>query len=109
MMYEATRVPGVFERLPEKLRGIFWMRGNAIAEELLTLQYGEWFEDEQIFILPAAPFNWAWPVGIPKHAPDCGKLYSEDASKGFKSLSHSVSGGRAYALDFGIARPGQQT
>merc|ERR1719356_2102035 len=38
-MYEGTKVPGV--NAPEKLKGIFWMKGNGYPEELVSLQYGE--------------------------------------------------------------------
>merc|ERR1712107_701580 len=88
-------------------RGVFWMRGVGLAGELCVLQYGQWFEEEKIFILPDAPFNWAWPVGVPKSAPYCGWLYSKDVGKGLTGLGDQARKGRAYAFNFGAHRQGQ--
>merc|ERR1712187_118775 len=75
-MYEATKVPGVFERVPEELRGVFWMKGNGIGEELCVLQYMEFDENYGQMLVPLAPFSWAWAGGIPKDAPGGGFMYT---------------------------------
>lgn len=68
IMYRATRVPGVFEQVPEKFRGIFWFRSDGTSETLVSLQYGQWFADELVYVQPISPFNWAWANGIPEGA-----------------------------------------
>mmetsp|Transcript_12428 Transcript_12428/g.29616 ORF Transcript_12428/g.29616 Transcript_12428/m.29616 type:complete len:331 (+) Transcript_12428:65-1057(+) len=75
LMYEATKVPGNWEKVPERLRGVFWMKGNGVGEELIVLQYGQWFEKERTLLVPMAPFSWAWPDGTPDKAPYCGIMY----------------------------------
>lgn len=77
LMYKATKVQGVWEQVPVKLRGVFWMRGNGIGGELLVLHYGKWFEQEQVYLVPMAPFTWAWAGGIPADAPYFGWLYQD--------------------------------
>lgn len=77
LMYEATKVSGIWENVPERLRGVFWMKGNGVGEELMVLQYGRWFEKEKILITPMAPFMWAWPAGKPADAPYWGALYGQ--------------------------------
>merc|ERR1719401_1641171 len=108
-MFEGTRVPGVFERVPEKLRGVFWMKGNPLPEELVVMQYSKWLNDEKSVVLPAAPFNWAWPAGRPKNAPKGGRFYSDDATAGLTNISKSVPLGRAYSFNFGVPCPGQRS
>jgi len=77
MAYECTKVPGIFERVPERMRGVFWMSGNAIAEELSVLQMGEWYEEDRTLVVPYAPFMWAWPGGMNDKAPLSGALYTK--------------------------------
>lgn len=60
MLYRCSRVPGVFEQVPWPLRGVFWLRGSDQPDELAVLQLGAWFEDKGIFLMPFAPFMWAW-------------------------------------------------
>lgn len=62
MMYEATKVDGVWELTPPKLRGVFWVQG-AFGQELMVMQYGRWFQDQEILAMPRAPMTWAWPDG----------------------------------------------
>lgn len=80
LMYSATKVGGVWEKVPLKLRGVFWMKGNGVAEELMVLQYGSWFQMEQMYIAPMAPFSWAWADGKPKEAPFGGNMYTPAAT-----------------------------
>eukprot|EP00928_Gymnodinium_smaydae_P017953 TRINITY_DN16842_c0_g1_i2.p1 TRINITY_DN16842_c0_g1~~TRINITY_DN16842_c0_g1_i2.p1 ORF type:complete len:341 (+),score=51.16 TRINITY_DN16842_c0_g1_i2:55-1077(+) len=77
LMYNITKVEGIWDKVPEKLRGVFWMQGNGVAEELAVLQYGLWSEQSLQYLVPMAPFTWAWPAGKPAHAPNGGFLYSD--------------------------------
>mmetsp|Transcript_101882 Transcript_101882/g.269613 ORF Transcript_101882/g.269613 Transcript_101882/m.269613 type:complete len:323 (-) Transcript_101882:128-1096(-) len=70
LLYNASKVPGIFEKVPEKLRGVFWMRGNPIPEILAVLHYGKWFEKEKILLLPNTPWTWAWWGGRKDQYPD---------------------------------------
>jgi len=65
IMYEATDIEGVIEKVPAKLRGVYWFRGDATGEKLVSLQYGRWFEKEQIFVQPISPFMWAFADDVP--------------------------------------------
>eukprot|EP00928_Gymnodinium_smaydae_P098070 TRINITY_DN9034_c0_g1_i1.p1 TRINITY_DN9034_c0_g1~~TRINITY_DN9034_c0_g1_i1.p1 ORF type:complete len:346 (+),score=48.02 TRINITY_DN9034_c0_g1_i1:62-1039(+) len=69
IMYNATKIAGNWELVPEKLRGIYWMNGNGMPEVLASLQYSKWFEDEKILLLPVAPYNWGWYGGPAGTAP----------------------------------------
>jgi len=60
------------------------MKGNGIGEELTVLQYGQWFEEDQKFLVPTAPYTWAWPAGKPSGAPFGGAMY--DLSSGGGAL-----------------------
>lgn len=42
MMYEATKVEGVPEKVPRELRGVYWMKGNPVPEELMVIQHAQW-------------------------------------------------------------------
>lgn len=75
ILYNATRVPGVFEQVPKQLRGVFWFKGNGMPEELVSLQYGRWFPEERIYVMPFAPLMWSWTVGRPDKAPGHGVAY----------------------------------
>mmetsp|Transcript_32786 Transcript_32786/g.94362 ORF Transcript_32786/g.94362 Transcript_32786/m.94362 type:complete len:436 (-) Transcript_32786:211-1518(-) len=85
MMYNATKVRGIFENMPEAMRGVFWMKGNAMAEELTVMQHSMWFPEEKLLVQPQAPFSWAWPGGKPKDAPFFGQMYSDDESTGLQN------------------------
>jgi len=78
LAYECTFVPGLSDQIPEKLRGVFWMKGNIMNEELVTLQNGQWFPESRTLITPLSPFSWAW-AGIdgtrPKSPPGMGIFY----------------------------------
>jgi len=75
MMYKGSKVDGVFENIPEELRGVFWMKGNAIGEELTVFQNSLWVQEEQTLIVPISPYIWGWPAGTPKDAPAGGIMY----------------------------------
>jgi len=75
-MYEGTKVAGVFEHTPKKIRGVFWMKGNAVGEELAALQYGDYHPEKQEYLFPLSPFAWGWPNGKPAEAPASGGLYA---------------------------------
>jgi len=79
-MFQATKVSGVFEKMPEKLRGVFWMKGNGVPEELTVMHFGKWTAQEDMLLQSFAPFTWAWPAGKPKDAPYLGLAYSNDES-----------------------------
>jgi len=81
LLYHCTKVPGNWEKVPEKLKGVFWMKGNGMGEELAVLQNGQYFEDEMIYVSPFSPFMWAWSWGTPRHAPGFGYFYSKDKVK----------------------------
>lgn len=85
LAYRCTKVPGLFEKVPDKLRGVFWMKGNAISEELAVFQMGQWFEEDRTFITPFAPFMWAWAGGVPDQAPYFGQMY--DPMKSFVHIT----------------------
>ncbi|CAJ1413153.1 unnamed protein product [Effrenium voratum] len=81
IMYEASKVPGVFEKIPDPLKGVFWMKGNGVGEELLVLQYSQYYEKEKVMLTPLAPFMWAWPNGAPPDAPFGGFMYGPTTTK----------------------------
>jgi len=80
LMYNVTKVNGVWENVPEKLRGVFWMRGNGVPEEVAVLQYGLWSETSLMYLVPSSPFSWSWPKGKPAKAPYGGNLYTPDST-----------------------------
>jgi len=106
MMYEATKVDGVSEHLPRELRGVYWMKGNPIPEELMVIQHAQWFEDEGLLVLPMAPFSWAWPGGKPKNAPS--DFYSEDREAGLSQLETLVLGLGAISSKFQSCKEGRE-
>lgn len=75
IMYQGTKIQGVWDKVPSKLRGVFWMRDNGAPEELVVLQYGRYFEESNQYIMPLAPFMWGWPISEPPQAPHGGVLY----------------------------------
>jgi len=90
-MYNATKVEGVFEKMPEKMRGIFWMHGNAVAEELTIAHYGKYFPEENILMGMQAPYTWAWPGGRPTTAPMGGVSYSDDEISGLRNAAQFIN------------------
>lgn len=76
-MFEATKVHGLFEIVPEQLRGVFWMKGDYFAQELIVMQFGRCFKEEMTLAMPQAPFNWGFAGGKPKDAPFGGRDYYE--------------------------------
>eukprot|EP00446_Apocalathium_sp_SHHI-4_P066154 CAMPEP_0177533886 /NCGR_PEP_ID=MMETSP0369-20130122/55591_1 /TAXON_ID=447022 ORGANISM="Scrippsiella hangoei-like, Strain SHHI-4" /NCGR_SAMPLE_ID=MMETSP0369 /ASSEMBLY_ACC=CAM_ASM_000364 /LENGTH=308 /DNA_ID=CAMNT_0019015677 /DNA_START=153 /DNA_END=1079 /DNA_ORIENTATION=+ len=95
MLYNATKVDGVWEKVPRKLWGVFWTKGNGIVEELTVLQYGTWFEEEQVYIAAMAPFSWAWAGGTPAQAPYDGSLYGSNV---YSALSIVADGRPAASI-----------
>jgi len=75
IMYRGSKVDGVFENVPEKVRGVFWMKNNAIGEELTVFHNSLWVEEEQTLLVPMTPYMWGWPAGTPKAAPANGLMY----------------------------------
>lgn len=85
ILYNGTKIPGLFENVPSILRGVFWMKGNGIPEILATLQEGQWFPEEKILLMPNSPFSWSWWGGgeyNPKGAFAGGVAYSAVEAKG---------------------------
>jgi len=68
ILYNATRIPGVFELVPKQFRGVFWFKGDGTGETLVSLQYGQWFADDLVYVQPISPFVWAYANGVPKGA-----------------------------------------
>jgi len=60
LLFEGSKVNGVFEQVPEPLRGVFWLQGNPLLQELAVLHYGQWYEDSRTLLLPNAPWTGAW-------------------------------------------------
>ncbi|CAK0796022.1 unnamed protein product [Prorocentrum cordatum] len=54
--------------VPEKLRGVYWMRGNALPEVLVAVQHGEWHGERGALMVPKAPLSRAW-FGGPRLRP----------------------------------------
>jgi len=74
-MFQATKVTGLFEKVPDEMRGVFWMKGNGMAEELTVFQFGRWFPSQSLHVQAYAPFTWGFPNGKPKNAPFGGADY----------------------------------
>eukprot|EP00445_Apocalathium_hangoei_P002947 CAMPEP_0203858088 /NCGR_PEP_ID=MMETSP0359-20131031/11087_1 /ASSEMBLY_ACC=CAM_ASM_000338 /TAXON_ID=268821 /ORGANISM="Scrippsiella Hangoei, Strain SHTV-5" /LENGTH=349 /DNA_ID=CAMNT_0050774841 /DNA_START=3 /DNA_END=1052 /DNA_ORIENTATION=- len=100
IMFEATKVSGVFEKMPKKMRGIYWMKGNGVSEELTILHYGQWFPEHERMIVPFAPFTWAWPGGRPRDAPMGGAFYSGDFTSGLLAASVMINGGLVFSYKY---------
>jgi len=102
LAYECTNVPGLSDKMPDELRGVFWMKGNLINEELVVLQNGQWFPESRKLITPLSPFSWAW-TGIdgtaPKHPPFFGYFYrNEHIARG--PMLQLVANQTAYSIEF---------
>jgi len=88
LMYRCTKVPGVFEHVPREMRGVFWMKGDVVAEELSTFQNSRWFPEERVLYAPWSPFMWAWSTGKPPSAPLLGWMYNPaDLRQSYVSLT----------------------
>mmetsp|Transcript_148696 Transcript_148696/g.386611 ORF Transcript_148696/g.386611 Transcript_148696/m.386611 type:complete len:393 (-) Transcript_148696:192-1370(-) len=75
LLYKGTKIDDVFEHVPRKLRGVFWMDGNPLPEVLATFQYGRYYSKEQMLITPKVPWGWGfWGEEhvIPNYEPNCG-------------------------------------
>jgi len=68
LMFNATRLKDKDggDQVPTELRGVWWMKGNGIAEELTVLQYGKWYPNDNVYVAGYAPMVWSWPNGKPK-------------------------------------------
>lgn len=81
IMYNATKIPGNWEQVPQKLRGVYWMHGNGMPEVLASIQFSQWWEDEKVLIVPVAPYNWGWYGGpngtAPSKATANGAVYMQ--------------------------------
>mmetsp|Transcript_43503 Transcript_43503/g.110170 ORF Transcript_43503/g.110170 Transcript_43503/m.110170 type:complete len:410 (-) Transcript_43503:498-1727(-) len=100
IMFEATKVSGVFEKMPQKMRGMYWMKGNGQAEELTITHYSQWFPEHEQMIVPFAPFMWAWPGGSPKDAPFGGAMYSQDFTAGLAAAMPMIIGGVVFSYKY---------
>lgn len=74
IMYDGTKSP-LLEEVPERLRGVYWMKDNGVGEELVVIHWAKWYEEEKLLLIPMATFMWAWPFGTPKNAPFGGTMY----------------------------------
>jgi len=75
IMYKGTKVSGVWEHVPDAMKGVWWMRGNPVPEILSVTQYGHWFDELQSLYVINTPFNWGW---------DATGLTAETLSGAFK-------------------------
>jgi len=106
MMYEATKVNGLSENLPRELRGVYWMKGNPVPEELMVIQYAQWHEEEGLLVLPLAPWSWSWAAGKPKDAPS--DLYSCDLSAAAQAIQGLIMAQTALSAKFSTCKEGQK-
>mmetsp|Transcript_13647 Transcript_13647/g.36609 ORF Transcript_13647/g.36609 Transcript_13647/m.36609 type:complete len:250 (-) Transcript_13647:471-1220(-) len=82
------------------MRGIYWMKGNGVAEELTITHYSQWFPEHEQMIVPFAPFMWAWPGGRPRNAPFGGAMYSQDFTAGLAAASPMINGGVVFSYNY---------
>mmetsp|Transcript_72234 Transcript_72234/g.200253 ORF Transcript_72234/g.200253 Transcript_72234/m.200253 type:complete len:449 (-) Transcript_72234:72-1418(-) len=106
MMYEATKVNGLSENLPRELRGVYWMKGNPVPEELMVIQYAQWHEEEGLLVVPYAPWMWSWAAGRPAHAPS--DLYTDDDKAALSSALALTFGQTAISSKFGTCKQGRE-
>jgi len=101
LAYECTRVPGLSDKIPEELRGVFWMKGNVMNEELVALQNGKWFPKSRTLITPLSPFSWAW-AGVdgtkPVNPPGLGLMYTRRMARA--SMLQLVANLTSFSLQF---------
>lgn len=60
-MFDVTKVMAQY--IPEKIRGIYWMKNVNCPEILVNFMAGNWFEAEKKLVLPRQPFMWSFPCG----------------------------------------------
>lgn len=101
LMFEATKDSGSWGSVPPKLRGVFWTRGNPVGQELIVLQHGTFFREEQTFVAPMVPLSWAWAKGVPKRAPLGGLLY-RDWVQSSAALTATGGGGPGVAWSLAV-------
>mmetsp|Transcript_50785 Transcript_50785/g.146525 ORF Transcript_50785/g.146525 Transcript_50785/m.146525 type:complete len:436 (-) Transcript_50785:55-1362(-) len=106
MMYEATKVGGVSEHVPKELRGVFWMKGNPVPEELMVIQHAQWHEEEKLLVLPFAPFMWSWASGRPKGAP--ASTYTTDREAALTNADALILGQSALSAKFSTCKKGRE-
>jgi len=92
LLYNGSKVHGVWETVPQKLRGVYWMRDNPLPEVLAVIQYGRWFEEQQTLLLPNSPWTWAWYGSASSDPPSSGSLL-------LKAV-YSFSSGRSIAESY---------
>eukprot|EP01084_Bolivina_argentea_P125219 221878_1 len=46
--------------IPSQYRGIFYMDGNPLPDEIFTFEAGQWFEQDKLLILPVNDNNWTY-------------------------------------------------
>lgn len=104
MMFYATKVEGVWDQVPEKLRGVFWVRGHG-REELMVLQYSRWFESGGLLVVPTAPFSYAWSAGSRAEAADGEGFFYEPQAAEHLSLD-AILEGPTHSFKFSVCPPG---
>lgn len=62
-LYEASKVDGKWDLVPNQLRGVYWMKGNLMAQVLVTFQYGMWYNEARTLLVPNSPWTRAWYGG----------------------------------------------
>eukprot|EP00405_Crypthecodinium_cohnii_P048002 CAMPEP_0206588738 /NCGR_PEP_ID=MMETSP0325_2-20121206/38478_1 /ASSEMBLY_ACC=CAM_ASM_000347 /TAXON_ID=2866 /ORGANISM="Crypthecodinium cohnii, Strain Seligo" /LENGTH=290 /DNA_ID=CAMNT_0054097107 /DNA_START=168 /DNA_END=1037 /DNA_ORIENTATION=- len=62
ILYEAQA--GKTPNLPDSMKGVFWMEGNAAPELLITMEGSEYDEErKELRIMSGAPLNWSYNTG----------------------------------------------
>jgi len=69
MMFNATKVDGIWEQVPEVFRGLFWL-DDSLPEAVVSLQYSQWFPETLTLLVPMAPMMWSWPTQEPALYPN---------------------------------------
>lgn len=108
LMYKGTKVPGLFEQVPQALRGVFWMKGNGLPEELISLQNGQWFPEDRVYVVPQSPFMLGWAAGKPNEAPFGGAAYIDQMHKLLASALPGLMVGLSFKFDECPGRPFNQ-
>jgi len=92
LLLNASKVDGISDQIPEKLRGVYWMQGNLAPQVLGVLNYAKWYDQEQTLLMPNSPWTWAWWGGQ-----DAGYPHGLDmASK----LVHTLTSGKDLAESY---------
>lgn len=106
MMYEARKVEGLANALPRELRGVYWMKGDPVPEELMAIQYAQRHEEEGLLVLPFPLWMWSWAAGEPKDAPS--ELYSCDLSVAAQAIQGLIMAQTALSAKFSTCKEGRQ-